>query len=360
MFQIYIYISLRLLTPPMETPDPPNDTPETLKQVVLTPHDIPWSLRDIYVSSIIFLIPQSHRTWAHGVKEAPELPSPEASWCRGFKHLLNRYMKDFGCLGPKKKMTKAKSRYRVPSSELKYPIKSHFWVDACPFPKVDCVIVFPGGLHLRVPGAPPPNVLPDPMHQGKVEKRFSRTAMRYFKSWFLLDIVIAPWHCMYFFPPKNGHPKCWLISNGIASKKMPKKWPKKRFRFRNDSNFGHIYGTFQNYGAKLNLAFLPWWMWTPGNYVRHPVFGPQMEGPAIWGARFLQTEFIRSWYSNPLSISHYGSMGLVYLPYMLAIHVSQMMPIVGKYTSPMDPMGFTGCSIGILIIFKMVYPLFIP
>jgi len=29
----------------METPDPPNDTPGALKQVVLTPHDIPWSLR---------------------------------------------------------------------------------------------------------------------------------------------------------------------------------------------------------------------------------------------------------------------------------------------------------------------------
>ena len=29
----------------METPDPPNDTPGALKQVVLTPHDIPLSLR---------------------------------------------------------------------------------------------------------------------------------------------------------------------------------------------------------------------------------------------------------------------------------------------------------------------------
>ena len=37
--------ALRILTPPMETPDPPNDTPGALKQVVLTPHDIPWSLR---------------------------------------------------------------------------------------------------------------------------------------------------------------------------------------------------------------------------------------------------------------------------------------------------------------------------
>ena len=38
--------ALRILTPPMEIPDPPNDTPGAgKKQVVLTPHDIPWSLR---------------------------------------------------------------------------------------------------------------------------------------------------------------------------------------------------------------------------------------------------------------------------------------------------------------------------
>ena len=34
----------------METPDPPNDTPGALKQVVLTPHDIPWSLREECIS----------------------------------------------------------------------------------------------------------------------------------------------------------------------------------------------------------------------------------------------------------------------------------------------------------------------
>ena len=37
--------TLRILTPPMETPDPPNDTPGASKQVVLTPHDIPRILR---------------------------------------------------------------------------------------------------------------------------------------------------------------------------------------------------------------------------------------------------------------------------------------------------------------------------
>ncbi len=55
IWYIYIYISLRLPTPPMETPDPPSDTPGASKQVVLTPHDIPRSLRDIikiiYVNS---------------------------------------------------------------------------------------------------------------------------------------------------------------------------------------------------------------------------------------------------------------------------------------------------------------------
>ena len=47
----YLYLSipeicatLRLPTPPMETPDPPSDTPGASKQVVLTPHDIPRSL----------------------------------------------------------------------------------------------------------------------------------------------------------------------------------------------------------------------------------------------------------------------------------------------------------------------------
>ena len=33
------------MTPPMETPDPPNDTPGASKQVVLTPNDIPRILR---------------------------------------------------------------------------------------------------------------------------------------------------------------------------------------------------------------------------------------------------------------------------------------------------------------------------
>ena len=37
--------TLRLPTPPMETPDPPSDTPGASKQVVLTPHDIPKILR---------------------------------------------------------------------------------------------------------------------------------------------------------------------------------------------------------------------------------------------------------------------------------------------------------------------------
>ena len=38
--------ALRLLTPPMETPDPPSDTRGASKQAVLTPHDTPRSFRE--------------------------------------------------------------------------------------------------------------------------------------------------------------------------------------------------------------------------------------------------------------------------------------------------------------------------
>ena len=38
--------TLRILTPPMETPDPPSDTPGASKKVFLTPHDIPRILRE--------------------------------------------------------------------------------------------------------------------------------------------------------------------------------------------------------------------------------------------------------------------------------------------------------------------------
>ena len=44
------FYTLRIMTPPLETPDPPNDTAGALKQVVLKPHDIPWSLR-VYANS---------------------------------------------------------------------------------------------------------------------------------------------------------------------------------------------------------------------------------------------------------------------------------------------------------------------
>ena len=42
---VLIQHTLRILTPCMETPDPPSDTPVTSKQVFLTPHDIPRILR---------------------------------------------------------------------------------------------------------------------------------------------------------------------------------------------------------------------------------------------------------------------------------------------------------------------------
>ena len=47
-----IVSTLRLPTPPMETPDPPSDTPGASKQVVLTPHDIPRSLRVARITPI--------------------------------------------------------------------------------------------------------------------------------------------------------------------------------------------------------------------------------------------------------------------------------------------------------------------
>ena len=50
----------------METPDPPNDTPGALKQVVLTPHDIPWSLRVVNNTTFwtrIFFPPGEARLW---------------------------------------------------------------------------------------------------------------------------------------------------------------------------------------------------------------------------------------------------------------------------------------------------------
>ena len=39
------FCALRILTPPIKTPDPPNDTPGSSKHVILTPHDIPRILR---------------------------------------------------------------------------------------------------------------------------------------------------------------------------------------------------------------------------------------------------------------------------------------------------------------------------
>ena len=44
--------ALRILTPPMETPDPPSDTPGVSKKVFLTPHDIPRILRVVCLMGI--------------------------------------------------------------------------------------------------------------------------------------------------------------------------------------------------------------------------------------------------------------------------------------------------------------------
>ena len=83
--QRYIYYSLRLPTPPMETPDPPSDTPGASKQVVLTPHDIPRSLRVIYYVLtrcdpilcflLVFSQAEPEHTWLDSMEPEPSEPS---------------------------------------------------------------------------------------------------------------------------------------------------------------------------------------------------------------------------------------------------------------------------------------------
>lgn len=43
--------ALTILTPPFETPDPPNDTLRASKQVVFIPHDVPRILRE-YLTAV--------------------------------------------------------------------------------------------------------------------------------------------------------------------------------------------------------------------------------------------------------------------------------------------------------------------
>ncbi len=54
------WLALTILTPLIETPDPPNDTPGASKQVVLTPHDIPRILRVEKKHPMLLHIPKSH------------------------------------------------------------------------------------------------------------------------------------------------------------------------------------------------------------------------------------------------------------------------------------------------------------
>ena len=230
-------------------------------------------------------------------------------------------MKDFGM-----------SRAGTLRSELKYLHQGgHFWVDDCPY--------FPRWIMLvpwRVPGAPTTAGREQPRSdagffttlQGKVEKRFSRTAMRYFKSWFLLDIVIAPWHCIFLlgrvfprpiapagweFPPKmvvksNGNPyrKIQLEDFFVIWPQtwhLPKLWTQTK---------PYLFGM-------LNVD-----TWVCWELCKAACFGPKWKVQRF-GYPVLQTVFIRSWDLNPLSITHIGSMGLVYvyLP-TFTIHASQM------------------------------------
>ena len=72
--------TLRLLTPPIETPDPPSDTPGASKQVVLTPHDIPRILRETNFFELNmdeFPFPSKENAYASLEPCTPERMSPE-------------------------------------------------------------------------------------------------------------------------------------------------------------------------------------------------------------------------------------------------------------------------------------------
>ena len=74
--------TLRILSPPLETPDLPNDTPGASKRVVLTPHDIPRILRAGGYMLVAF------HTY-HSDEFNVRLSGLDCSRCAGFCYLLN-------------------------------------------------------------------------------------------------------------------------------------------------------------------------------------------------------------------------------------------------------------------------------
>ena len=63
------------VTPPMETPDPPSDIPGASKQVVLTPHDIPRSLRGSWNFQDFCLDNVKNKKKQQGKKQGEDLMS---------------------------------------------------------------------------------------------------------------------------------------------------------------------------------------------------------------------------------------------------------------------------------------------
>ena len=76
--------TLRILTPPMETSDPPNDTPGALNQVVLTPHDIPRIFREgSFVKGSLDHLSDETRSWqpcAQRMQNSEPGSLPQRSW----------------------------------------------------------------------------------------------------------------------------------------------------------------------------------------------------------------------------------------------------------------------------------------
>ena len=61
--------------PSLETRNPPNDTPRALKQVVLTPHDIPWSLREGFIFRILVEVLVAARWTQKAQSMSPRCPA---------------------------------------------------------------------------------------------------------------------------------------------------------------------------------------------------------------------------------------------------------------------------------------------
>ena len=92
---------LRILTPPMVTPDPPSDTPGASKEVFLTPHDIPRILGVIHFCSIREHVAAQCNLTHHGIlqfctaKSHKECYTTNVSWGFLFNTFYTFCLKSF-------------------------------------------------------------------------------------------------------------------------------------------------------------------------------------------------------------------------------------------------------------------------